>query len=68
MAQAQRDIVFDLISDQISKFLYYDRKEDEELPVGAIEQMVARGDISTEEIVDAFASRLRGHLAPRKGG
>ncbi len=31
--------------------LYYDRKEDEELPVGAIEQAVIDGVVSVDEIV-----------------
>lgn len=36
-------------------FLYYGRKEDPELPVGSIEQAVAAGEISAQEIAAAFS-------------
>ena len=46
------------ISDAVSCFLYYDRKEDSQLPRGAIEEAVERGEISVDEIVEAFRSEL----------
>lgn len=36
------------------KTMYYDRKEDAELPVGAIEESVKAGEITKAEIVAAF--------------
>lgn len=50
------------VDDLITDFLYYDRKEDETLPVGAIEEAVKAGEITAEEIVARFASRLRAGL------
>lgn len=47
------------LSDQVTKFLYYDRKEDSELPVGAIEKAIKSGSISIEEMLSHFESELR---------
>lgn len=46
------------IDDLVSNFLYYDRKEDESLPRGAIEEAVKSGEISEEEIVSKFSVEL----------
>lgn len=46
--------IVDSVDDLISDFLYYDRKEDEELPVNAIEESIKRGDITIKEIVAKF--------------
>lgn len=53
------------ISDLAVDFLLYDRKEDEELPVGAIEKAVAGGLITRERIIELFAEAL-GDLAPEE--
>jgi len=42
-----------------SKILYYDRKEDEDLPVGAIERFILDERITIEEIVKAFEDEFR---------
>lgn len=42
-----------------SMFLYYDRKEDEHLPVGSIQEAILSGEVTVDEIVD----RLRGALS-----
>ena len=46
------------ISDLVGSFLYYDRKEDEDLPRGAIEQAIKDKVITIEEIVKIFSSEL----------
>jgi hypothetical protein len=43
----------------IADFLYYGRKEDEDLPRGEIEAAVKAGEITVEEMVDLFAKKLR---------
>jgi len=48
--------------DLVVKFLYYNRKEDEELPVGAIDDAIKSGETSVEEIVAVFEKSLREHL------
>jgi len=46
------------ISDLVTDFLYYDRKEDEDLPRGEIEKAVEAGEISLAEMVDIFHNEL----------
>lgn len=50
------------ITDMVSNFLYYDRKEDENLPRGAVEEAVNSGLISVQEIIDKFTSELAAGL------
>lgn len=58
----RKQIILDAISDLVSSFLYYSRKEDEDLPVGEIEAAISAEEITVEEIVGAFASKIRGGL------
>ena len=53
-----KDILIDTINDLVSDLLYYDRKEDEELPIGVIEKAVKDGDITVEQITETFKSKL----------
>lgn len=48
------------ISDLVSSLLYYDRKEDEEMPRGAIEKMIDDGEVTVDEMVAKFSDELRG--------
>jgi hypothetical protein len=48
----------DTVTDAVSNLLYYDRKEDEQLPRGAIDEAVRQGEISADEIVEHFRSEL----------
>ncbi len=78
-ARKQKQQVFDTIDDLVARFLYYDRKEDEELPVDAIEELIASGELSIDELVkdvsDALriqlergVRRVRNKVAPRDTG
>lgn len=51
------------LDDMITDLLYYDRKEDEFLPVGAIEEAVRAGEITADEMVEMISTRLRSALA-----
>jgi hypothetical protein len=53
--KARRQLILDTASDLAANFMYYDRKEDEELPRGGIEEAVKNGEITEKEIVIAFA-------------
>jgi len=57
-----RTILLNTISDIITDFLYYHRKEDESLPKGQIEEWVKSGAITVDEIIQAFANELRKNL------
>jgi hypothetical protein len=54
-----KKIILDAIEDVVTKFLYYDRKDDEELPVGVIHDSITNEDVSIEDIVNKFESELR---------
>jgi hypothetical protein len=47
------------MSDTVSRLLYYDRKEDSQLPLGAIEKAITKGEISVDEIVAFMEAELR---------
>ena len=52
--QKSKRLVLDSISDLFGDFIYYDRKEDEDLPRGRIELLVERGVLSPQAIVAEF--------------
>lgn len=54
----RRTVIQNTISDCVTDLLFYDRKEDERLPSGAIEAAIAAGEITLDEMVTIF----RGHL------
>lgn len=62
-SEVTKQDILDYISDLVSNFLYYDRKEDEDLPLGAIEDAVENDVITIDEMVDAFARSLRDGLS-----
>ncbi len=51
--EVKEDILL-TVDDLVSNFLYYDRKEDEQLKVGDIDSAIERGDITIDEIVNKF--------------
>ena len=53
-----KDYINSTISDLISCFLYYDRKEDDMLPVGKIEELIKSGEISNIDIINTFCEEL----------
>jgi hypothetical protein len=53
-----KEFLDEMISDTIADFLYYDRKEDENLPRGAIEAAVIAGEITVSEIIEMFRRHL----------
>lgn len=53
-----KKIILASVNDLARNFLYYDRKEDEELLMGEIQECVKRGEITKEEIVEEFRKQL----------
>ena len=51
-------IILDTVGDLVVAFLHDDRKEDEELPLGAIQNAVKKGEISIDDITLFFKGRL----------
>jgi len=50
------------IKDLVADFLYYDRKEDESLPMGEIEKEIENGNLSVSDIVNVFECELKKNL------
>jgi hypothetical protein len=53
-----KKIILARANDLARDFLYYDRKEDEELLRGEIQKAVERGEVTKEEIVAEFRKQL----------
>jgi hypothetical protein len=56
--EIRREHIQDTLSDMVSDLLYYKRKEDDELPRGAIDEAVRKGEISIDEMVGIFRAEL----------
>lgn len=59
----RREMILLTTTDLATDFLCYNRKEDEDLPVGAIEEALGEGEISVDEIVDEFRKELERRLS-----
>ena len=56
--KTRKQLILDTVSDLVGRFLYYDRKEDESLPRGSIDNAVSTGEITEAEIVEAFRAEI----------
>ena len=54
----RKELILANISDLVSDLMYYDRKEDEELPRGAIQEALSVGEITLEEMIYKFREEL----------
>lgn len=61
--KSRRETILDTVDDLVSNFLYYSRKEDEDLRVGQINEAVTAGEITEDEIVEAFRKHLHAGLS-----
>jgi hypothetical protein len=55
---SRREKILAMTSDLAGRFLYYDRKEDSEFPVGSIEEAIDNGEVTLDEIVEVFRTEL----------
>lgn len=53
-----KKIILATISDLCSNFLYYDRKEDEDLSMEQLNEAVKNGEITIDEMVAEFRKHL----------
>ena len=53
-----KDVILGVVGDLVSDFMYYDRKEDEDLPRGAIEKALTIGVLTVDEIVETFREEM----------
>ena len=54
-----KQLILDNVLDLVGELLYYGRKEDESLKRGDIEESIASGEITIDEIVNTFEKELR---------
>lgn len=59
---SKKEILENTIEDLISNFLYYDRKGDEDLPVGMIQQWIKEDKSLKMEIQHIFFNKLENML------
>ena len=62
--KTRRQHIIDRLTDGITDLLYYDRKEDMDLPRGAIEEAVRKREITVEEIITIWSAELTDRLNP----
>jgi hypothetical protein len=53
-----KTVILDRVSDLVANFLYWDRRNDHELPRLVIENAVKNGDVTVDEIVNEFRRQL----------
>lgn len=54
----RREKIINVFTDSIIDMLYYDRKEDEDLPRGGIEEAIRAGEITVDEIIKIWSAEL----------
>lgn len=67
MAKSRRQTILDTASDTMSRFLYDDRKEDEDLRRGEIGKALAVGEVTIEELIAIFKTELIEELERGRG-
>lgn len=50
------------VHDLVSNLLYYDRKDDSELPRGEIEAVLAAKEVTVERLIEIFSCELKARL------
>ncbi len=57
-----KQIILNTISDLVSDFVYYDRKEDEDLTYNQLSDAVKTGEITVDEMVEEFRKNLENNF------
>lgn len=58
----KKELILGAVGVAAQKFMYYDRKEDEDLPLNVIEKAVKNKKITVEEIVTHFQNCIEVYL------
>jgi len=57
---SKREVILGATADLVRNFMYYDRKEDEDLTVDEIWESIDSGEVTKDEIVKQFSKHLNG--------
>ncbi len=60
----RREKILRVFADIMTNVLYYDRKEDDNLPVGAIEEAIAADEVTIDELMAIIRAGLEGKPTP----
>jgi hypothetical protein len=60
--EEKKQLILNNIQDLVTDFLWYDRKEDDDLPPEAIEDAIKEGTITIDEMVEEFKKHLTNSL------
>lgn len=58
MDKTRRQVIFDHVPDLVWAFVYYDRKEDEDLSRESIAEAFLSKEVTPKEVADFFLSEL----------
>ncbi len=58
----KKELILGHVQDLVADFLYYDRKEDEDLPRGQIQAAIKENIVTVDEIIECFSKKLRDSL------
>jgi len=61
----KKEKILEAVKDSMADLLYYNRKEDEELPINAIEDAIIEGEIAPREIFDVVVVSLKDSVVER---
>lgn len=56
--KTRREQIMDVVNDAVRDLMFYDRKQDEDVPVGAIQEAIDAGEITLDEIVERFREQM----------
>jgi hypothetical protein len=62
----RKELILVTVDDLVGDLLFYDRKEDEDLPRGVIEEAIREGVVTIAEMVARFEAALRDGLSTGK--
>ncbi len=66
--KTRREHILATAEDLMSNFLYYDRKECESLPRGAIDEALAAGEVTVDELLAIFRGALESARSGSEAG
>ena len=58
-----KETIINTVKDLVGDFLYYGRKEDEDLGVGDVDNYIKAGGITIDEIIQCFSDELKKGLS-----
>lgn len=61
--KSRLELIQGAVNQSIANFLYYDRKEDEDLQVGQIQEAINQGELTSQELGNMFLEALHANLS-----